>query len=81
MRGLVVKGHLLITSPLIVCLYSHAMKRFTHTREMGKDNIHTEGRREGGREERTRTCMYTHQHAHPSQLHNCEDVCNTQMHM
>ena len=36
MRGPVVKGpelYLLITSPLIVCLYSHAMKRFTHERE------------------------------------------------
>ena len=33
--------------------------------------IHTEGRREGGREQ---NMQHTHQHAHPSHLHNCEDV-------
>ena len=49
MRGPVVKGpelYLLITSPLIVCLYSHAMKRFTRERERERER---EGGREGGR--------------------------------
>ena len=44
-------------------------------RGIRKDNIHSEGRREGGREQKhRRTCMYTHQHAHPSQLYNCETL-------
>ena len=55
-----------------VCILSFPRKL---GRGIGKDNIHTEGRREGGREQKHRqTCMYTHQHAHPSQLQNCEDV-------
>ena len=42
-------------------------------RERYTCSIHTEGRRKG----ENRTCRYTHQHAHPSQLHNSEDVYNT----
>ena len=40
MRGPVVKSpelYLLITSTLIVCLYSHAMTRFTHERERERE--------------------------------------------
>ena len=41
-------------------------------------SIHTEGRREGGREQ---YMQHTHQHAHLSHLHNCEDVIRKCSHM
>ena len=44
---------------------------------IGKDIHVVYTQREGGREGENRTCRYTHQHAHPSQLHNSEDVYNT----
>ena len=46
-------------------------------RAIGKDIHVVYTQREGGREGENRTCRYTHQHAHPSQLHNSEDVYNT----